>query len=300
MKKTKQLIKKLYLTIQRAKIPRFLHRYGPKKYTTRQHLICVFLKQKLKLSWRELLELLPYFGITEVPDHSTLVKFCKRMTALLWTTLLQLSAIADSCLLGAIDSTGLSKSYASRYFVKRIDRKEPVNSYVKLSFYTDLVRRKILSLRMRIKHAHDIKDTRYLVGHSPVLAQTNLMDKAYDCEGLHAFFREKGVLSIVPTKKNCRKGLYRKQLKNCFPQKIYNKRSIAESVNGAYKRKYGDTVMCRKFASIRCEVYARAILFNLFSLLVKRLFHQSHRSENVYKLLIDICIKRRLFGAESH
>ena len=38
-----------------------------------------------------------------------------------------------------------------------------------------------------------------------------------------------------------------------------------------------------------------------YPLYVKEMeFRFNHRSENVYKLLIDICIKRRLFGAESH
>lgn len=268
----KRLLKKLHKLITGSRVPRFLHHFGPKKYTTWQHLKCVFLKRKLKeLSWRDSLELLPYFGITKIPHFTTLIKFAGRMPAYLWNLMLSWSAEVDRVEVGAIDATGLSRTQPSSYYVKRIDGK-PDQSYVKLSAYVDVKNKKFLSARLRAKPRHDVKDVAYLLKHSPALAETNLMDKGYDAKKVHALFREQGKCSIIPVRKGCVRGQYRKEMRDCFDYGQYWQRNIIESMFKSIKAKFGSKLSSRKIASQRSECYARLILHNL-SRAIARLFH---------------------------
>jgi len=273
----KRLIKKLNDMVRKARVPRFLHHYGPKKYTTWQHLKCLFLKQKLKqLSWRDLLELLPYFGIRKIPHFTTLIKFAGRMPASLWNLLLGWSAQVEQVEVGAIDATGLSRTQASSYYIKRIDGK-PDHSYVKLSVYADVKRRKFLSAKLRAKPRHDTQDVVYLLKHSPVLAETNLLDKGYDANWVHALFREQGVCSIIPVRKGCVRGRYRKEMRDYFDHGQYWQRNIIESMFKSINSKFGNKLTAKKITSQRSECYARLILHNI-SRAIARLFHLTRLS----------------------
>ena len=268
----KRLLKKINRLIRRSGVPRFLHHFGPKKYTTWQHLKCVFLKRKFKeTSWRDLLELLPYFNITKIPHFTTLIKFAGRMPANLWNLMLGLSAEVDKVEVGAIDATGLSRTQPSSYYIKRIDGK-PDYSYVKLSTYVDIERKLFLSARMRAKPRHDVNDVAYLLKHSPVLAETNLLDRGYDANWIHALFREQGVFSIIPARKGCVRGQYRKEMRDYMDYGQYWQRNIIESMFKSINTKFGNRLSSRKIANQRSECYARLILHNL-SRAITRLFH---------------------------
>jgi len=278
MTEQRTLIQKLTGLLRKARVPRFLHHFGPRKFTTWQHLKCVFLKERLKLDWRGLVELLPYFGIKKVPHFTTLIKFAKRMPAWLWTALLQWSSAVETCLVGAIDATGLSRTAASLYYVKRIDRETLLQRYVKLSLLVDVQRRRVLAARLRAKPVHDVRDIIYLTTHSKVLPETNLLDKGYDSQKVHAYFRNQGVYSIIPVRKRCKRGQYRKEMRDHFDHSQYWQRNLAETVISSIKRKYGSHLKSKYIRSQRSETYARLILHNIsqaYAWLIARLFHQS-------------------------
>ena len=276
MKKKKRLLNKLNGLVRKSGVPRFLHHFGPKKYTTHQHLKSTFLKEKLKCAWKELVdEFLPYFNVYErIPDRSTLIKFAGRMPAYLWNLLLRWSAQVDYCSVGAIDATGLSRSNASMHYIQRIDRDTRTERYVKLSIYADIQHKKVLSARVRAKPRHDALDVAYLLKQSPVVAETNLMDKGYDSEKIHALFREQGVYSIIPARKGCVRGRYRKEMRDNFDYSQYWQRNIVETIISCIKRKFGSVLKAKKITSQRSEVYSRPILYNI-SLAIARLFHRS-------------------------
>ena len=272
MKKKRTLLQKINGLIRR--FPKFLHHFGPKKFTSWQHLKCLLLKEKLKCSYRKLFEFLPYFGVKKLPERTTLIKFAKRLPAELWNELLKLSANLDFCEIGAIDSTGLSRSNASSYFVKRIDRDVKTQRHLQLSLYVAVGERKILSARLRAKPVHDNKEVPYLIKKSPCIAETNIMDKAYDSNKTHALFREQGKYSIIPTRKGCVRGTYRKEMRDCFDYGQYWQRNIGESTNSSVKRVFGGVCRAKSMVTQRAEVYSRLILYNL-SLVITRLFHLS-------------------------
>ncbi|MEM3127216.1 MAG: hypothetical protein QW331_04090, partial [Candidatus Woesearchaeota archaeon] len=111
-----------------------------------------------------------------------------------------------------MDSTGLSRTNASSHFIKRIDRDEPIKRPLKLSMYT--TGNKILSFRLRSKWVGDPKDVNYLLNNSLTWAEINCLDKGYDANYVHASFRDRGVYSIIPARKNCRRGKYRKEMRD--------------------------------------------------------------------------------------
>lgn len=272
MRKKKSLLQKINGLIR--KFPKFLHHFGPKKFTSWQHLKCLLLKEKLKCSYRKLFEFLPYFNVKKLPERTTLIKFAGRLPVSLWNELLKLSAGLSFCEVGAIDSTGFSRSNASSYFVKRIDRDVKTQRHLQLSFYVAVGERKILSAKLRAKPVHDNKEVPYLLKKSGCVAETNLMDKAYDSNKTHKLFRDKGKYSIIPARKGCVRGRYRKEMRDYFDHGQYWQRNLAETLFSCIKRVYGEVCKAKTITTQRAEIYSRLILHNI-SLAIARLFHQS-------------------------
>jgi len=271
MKGKKTLLQKLDSLIRQARAPVYLHRFGPKKYTTWQHCKAWLLKEKHKCSWKDFVDDFAPVYFTEVPDRSTLIKFVGRLPAWLKLRLVALSAGLDAAEFGAIDSTGLSRTNASQHYIKRIDRETPIKKPLKLSMYTS--KRRILSFRLRAKWRGDTKDVAYLLDNAPVLATTNCMDKGYDANYIHAEFRDRGLYSIIPVRKRCRRGNYRKQMRDCFDYAQYWERNCSEYNNASLKKRFGDYIRSVKFRTQHAEVTARVILHNLKA--IARLFHLS-------------------------
>ena len=271
-KREVKAVKKLYGLFRRAKIPKYLHRFGPKKYTTWWHLFIITMKQNFKGGLQVALDLLNDLGFTDLPKRTTLVKLIKRLPLWIWKITLEISAQIKKSELAVIDATGISRTTASDYYQERIDRANPIKEHLKLSLYVDVKTRKILSSRLRAKPVHDTKDVKYLVKRSRILSEVNIMDKGYDDNAIHTFFREQGVYSIIPARKNARRGKYRKEMRDFFDYGAYFQRNAGEFVISGVKRRYGDYVMGRKISSQRAEVYPRLILHNLQSSLLLEIF----------------------------
>ena len=265
MKNKRALLQKLNSIVRKARVPKYLNKSnkGPKIYTARQHVKCLLLRQKLKCRYDELVDdYLPYF-IDNIPERSTLIKFAKRVPVYLWNIILAASA-EDECNLAAIDSTGISRTNASHYYLHRIDSDNPVKRHIKLSIMVNVEKRKFLSARIRAYPVHDVKDVPYLVKHSPILPEISIMDKGYDSNKVHAYFRDKGVCSVIPVRKNCIRGRYRKEMRDYFDYGLYWQRNIAETLISCIKRKYGASVNSKSIAAQRADLYCRMILYNIF------------------------------------
>ena len=277
MKKKKTLVQKINEIIRKSRVPKYLHHMGPKTYTTRQHLKCLLLRQKLKCTYEELInDYLPYFGVRNIPERTTLIKFSRRMPSYLWNKVLALSADIEECEVGAIDSTGISRTNASQYYLRRIDSDNPIKHHLKLSIMIDVARKKFLSARLRSKPAHDTKDVAYLIEKSPVLPLVNIMDKGYDDNKIHDLFRDKGVFSIIPARNKdvpIRRtyGQYRKEMKKYFDYGQYWQRNLVETLISCIKRKYGSSVSSRTIRSQRSDIFCRLVLHNIF--IFKIYFH---------------------------
>ena len=199
------------------------------------------------------------FGI-KVPTYSALCKRRKKIPTIIWQKLiLTTSGLQHENV--AIDATGFSRTNPSFHFVKRIDRANPVKGYAKLSMLYDVNNHKVITLHTRIKSAHDIRDVKFLIRKCKI--KCLLADKAYDAEWLHQYCFERGVQTIIPKKKNIRRGRFRKKQMRNFSEERYHQRSLVESGFSAIKRKYGGSVSGKGLASINTELSCKAIAHNL-------------------------------------
>ena len=213
MKKEEKLVNKVKRLLRKAKIPRWLHHFGPKIYEFWHHAFALLIKAICRMSYRRTTLFLRAFGF-KIGSKSTLQYYAKNIPVRIWHILLQ-GTIGAQISLAAIDGTGLSRSSASWHYIKRIDG-TPSNSFYKLSLCVDVVKRKISSLRIRAKHASDIKDVKYLINRLPSRPNLCLMDKGYDAEWLHQFLHSKNIKAIIPTRYTNlpvykTSGFYRKQ-----------------------------------------------------------------------------------------
>ena len=162
----------------------------------------------------------------------------------------------------AIDSTGFSRNNPSFHFVKRIDSKNPVKRYAKLSAFFDLSSRKFIALKVRVKPSHDVIDFNGLISKRGDI-KFLYGDSAYDAEFIHEVCFENKIQTIIKPRKNVKKGFYRrKQIKN-YSEKEYHQRSLIESGFGSLKRKYGGNVSGKVWKSVNSEIYCKAICHNL-------------------------------------
>ena len=271
MKKEVKLINKVKHLLRKAKFPRYLHHYGPKKYEFWQHAFALLARAMFRLSYRRTTKILRKLGF-KVGCKSTLHYYARKIPARIWQVLLK-ATLGKGVTIAAIDSTGLNRIRASWHYIKRIDRK-PDRQFYKLSICVDVKRRKILSLRLRAKRASDFKDVKYLISKLKSKPNLCIMDKGYDAEWLHQFLHSKNIKTIIPTRyENVSvyrtHGYFRKQMKRNFDKKTYHQRNIVESVIYALKQKFGSSVSSKLITSARAEVYCRAIAYNLFLFLIR-------------------------------
>jgi len=266
MKQKVKLVNKVKHLLNKCDVPRFLHHFGPKMYETWQHVFALFIKQYCQLSYRRTSSLLRSIGL-KVATKSTLQRYAAKLNLPFWQSMFQ-QTISKVSKIVSIDGTGLERTKASEHYIHRIDAKRPFCKGYHLSIIVG-EKSKILSLRIRQKYCHDIKDVKYLTKRLPKKPKIILMDKGYDSEKLHRYFALQNIRSIAPVKKNWAKGQLRKKLKDNFPQKLYNKRSRVESIFHALKQKFGSNMNSKLIAPARTEIYCRAILHNLFLRIVR-------------------------------
>lgn len=261
MKRKRGLIHKVKHLLCKIRAPKRLHRFGPKIYELWHHVFALFVKANCCLSYRRTTAFLRGLGF-KVATKSTLQRYAAKLRLPFWQNLFN-ETVSKSNEVVIMDGTGLERTKASHHYIKRIDGKIHFSKGYHFSIIVGENSR-ILSLRIRKRYSHDMKDARYLAKRLPNKPRIILMDKGYDSEKLHQYFAEQNIWSIAPVRKNWAKGQLRKKLKDNFPQKLYNKRSRVESIFHAFKQKFGASLSSKHIAPARTEIYCKSILHNLF------------------------------------
>ena len=260
MKKEERLVNKIKRLLRRLGCPRWLHHFGPKTYELYQHIFAFVVMSVCRLSLRRVHKFLGMLGY-KVPTFSALCKSRKRISPTLFQRALALTAGKNHKEV-AIDSTGISKTNPSYHYIKRIDSKKPVKSFIKQSSLFDIKNKTFIALRIRARPRHDIKDAEYLLKRVEI--QTILFgDTAYDSEKLHELCWNKGIQTQIKPRKNVRRGFYRKKQMKNYSEERYHQRSLIESGFGSLKRKYGGFTLAVDWRAIRNEAYVKAIAYNL-------------------------------------
>ncbi len=261
MKKEKRLDRKINRLLRQAGLPRWLHRFGPKKFLSWQLCLGLLIKEVFRLSYRRAMKFLDEFY--DIKLHwTTLQKFRKRLPLSIWQKLLSYT-VEDPIEIAAIDGTSLQRSNPSSHYLKRIDRDSRTSIPIYLNAMVDVVRRKFVAVRHHAKRAGEVPDVRYLVNQCKQDIELILMDKLYDSEKLHRYLREQGIFSVAPVKKNWARGQLRKQLRDCFDHSLYWQRNLVECLFSALKRLFGTSLSSLSAKTQRAELYMRLIAYNL-------------------------------------
>jgi len=263
VKKEEKLVNKLKRLLRRLRVPRYLHRFGPKTYEFYEHLQALIIRAFCKLSYSRVKQLLDLLGI-RCPSKSALHYTMQRISSAFWQKMLELTSQGMHYLV-ALDSTGFSRENPSYHYLRRINGCIP-KIPVKLSCTFDTRKKKFCAAKIRVLPAHDIKDAEHLLQRTN--ASILVADKAYDANWLHQYCNENNIIAHIPireySKSKHNNYSARRKASKHFRLRTYHRRELIESGNSALKRKYGSSVSSRSARMIRAELYSRLNCYNLF------------------------------------
>ena len=262
MKKEERLNRKIYRLLRTAKIPSWIHHFGPKKFQTWILCLGLIVKQVYRLSYRRAAKFLSEYYDIDI-HFTTLQKAAKRLPRNLWQSLLAVTIDYDTVYLAAADGTGFSRSGPSHHYLKRIDRTGPVGRPVQAIMMIDVEKRKFLAGCFFAKPYGEAKRIPTLHTQSNVTPEVLLLDKGFDAEWLHQWLNEHGTFSVAPVRKNCKRGRHRKLMRDYMDWCLYWQRNIVECLFSALKRLFGDTVKSQKSSMINAEMFCRLIAYNI-------------------------------------
>lgn len=189
MAKKEKLIQKVKRLLRRARMPRWLHHFGPKKYGFWQHAIALLVRAICQLSYRRVCWLLRQLG-QACPTYSALIKMTQRMPQALWQCLLAATRSNDVNV-AALDSTFFARSNPSYHYLRRTGRAGPVGRPVKANILVDTRRKKVLAARIRVLPRGDPRDVPALI--KQCAPRILVADKGYDSEAVHEHCFERGI-----------------------------------------------------------------------------------------------------------
>ena len=138
-----------------SKIPMFSSKFSNKIYDNHQKMIILIFRQKMRMTYRGIVRFLRFSGLARamlnlksVPDHSTLVKFHRRINIRMLDSLLCKKQVTTS----AIDSSGFETSHMSYHYANVWNRqdKRKYRRYLKVSIAIDTDSQYILSQKIRM------------------------------------------------------------------------------------------------------------------------------------------------------
>lgn len=262
MKKKETLKEKAFRLWKKAGLPKFLNKFGPKKTPAWEIFLCHLEYTVHAPAWRRASSFMEDYHST-ARHWTTWQKAIQKWPASVWDALAKASTGNKECEVAAIDGTGFSRTNASQHYLKRIDSEYKVKRHTQAVMMIDVKRRKFLSWRFRSVPKGEKCDVPYLIRQSPVVPDLVVMDKGFDSNPLHAWLRRQRILSIAPVRKNCRKGKYRKQLRDCFDYAQYWQRNLIECLIGVVKRLFGSHIRARHARMQRAELSAKLIAYNI-------------------------------------
>lgn len=268
-----------YELFRLAELKLYRSRYSKKCYTQLQHIFLLVYKQYRKFTYRELLEdladnlsLRKYLGLNKLPHYTTLVKFAKRLPALVLHKLLSaFKHFFSKAKKVAIDATGISLDNASPHYCKRVGLKTKKRPFLKLTVVVDIINYAILTCRSRKKTRHDTVDAYLLVkklakNYKP---ENFYGDRGYDSNKLFKqVFEKLGAYPFIFQKnqdvpKHRKKGAYRKMTINTFDYGEYLQRNKVETAFSMLKRKFGFSIRSRNNKLQLVECLTRIIAYNI-------------------------------------
>ena len=288
---------RIALQVSRAVLPRYRSRFSKHQFTQPQLLAILCLMRYEDWTFREAevrlgehRELRQSLGLTSVPDFTTLYRFLQRLDDQIIDRAVgeTVRRLRGSLHRGrkrarvAVDATGLAQGAVSTFFVRRMhhhgQKPLPWRHWLKWVVVADLDQKFLLSQIARRGPWNDCANLPAVVETASQQTRIGLVlaDAEFDSERNHTYIRKNlGAHSVIPAKrgkKTWRVRGVRAEMRRAFPQQIYRRRALIESVFSAVKRKLSARAPGR---SLRMQVRQALLLglsFNLYRLRHRRLF----------------------------
>ena len=284
----KESVLKTFLVSARKlinKIPKFSSKFSNKIYDNHQKMIILVFRQKMRMTYRGIVRFFRFsylaralLNLKSVPDHSTLVKFHKRIKANDLDSLLCKKPVKTS----AIDSSGFETNHMSYHYANVWNRqdKRKYRRYIKVSIAIDTDSQYILSQKIRLGPRNDNIDFESVMKN--IKCKYVVADKGYDSKSNRYFvLRKMDAYPHIPYRKISGRNYERAGVPLIFDEKIYHQRSKVETVFSVIKRKYGCFVLSKSFETQRKELLLRLVAYNIDRKLILSLviigFHQSRK-----------------------
>ncbi|MCJ7691990.1 MAG: IS5 family transposase [Sedimentisphaerales bacterium] len=289
--------------IAKSTLPKYAHRYSPKKFTQPQLFVCLVLKIFYQTDYRGIASILAdstdickVFDLKTVPHFTTLQKAAKKLLRFAVADKLIKATVRsviknNSVDLAAIDSTGLDASYTSRYFVRRRRSKRHnlwedtiYRRWPKLSIVCDCSNHLILSAIATRGPSVDINQFCKTVKPATerVRIEHILADAGYDSEANHQYARDVHHIKTTIPPKHGRpttklpKTKYRREMRTNFDKEKYGRRWQVETVFSMIKRNFGSALRAKRYWSQCREMMLMVLTHNLAVILfVKELFYRA-------------------------
>jgi len=279
------LLKRFVLSAKKlvTKIPRYASKFSNKIYDNRQKLSILILRQRMKMTYREIINFLKFnplaralLNLNSIPDHSTLVKFHNRLKPEILNSLL----CDKKANIVAVDASGFQTNHMSYHFanVWHFQDKRKHRRYLKLTIAIDTNTQYVLSNKIRLSPRNDTID--FMSVLKDVKCDFVVADKGYDSKKNRKFvLRQMKSYPEIPYRIISPVYRFGGGAKLKFHKEIYHQRSKVETVFSVIKRKYGNFILSKTFESQKKELIFRLIAYNvdrkLILSLVIRGFHQS-------------------------
>ncbi len=224
------------------KIPKFSSKFSNKIYDNHQKMIILVFRQKMRMTYRGIVKFFRFSGLARallnlknVPDHSTLVKFHKRIKATMLDSLLCKKKVKTS----AIDGSGFETNYMSYHYANVWNRqdKRKYRRYLKISIAICTDSQYILSQKIRLGPRNDNIDFESVMKN--INCKYVVADKGYDSKSNRYFvLRNMKAYPHIPYRKMSGRTYEKLGVPIKFNKKIYHQRSKVETVFSVIKRKY--------------------------------------------------------------
>jgi hypothetical protein len=285
------------LEVGRAVLPPYRTRFSKHQFTQPQLLAVLCLMRYEDWTFREAevrlsehRELRQTLGLSSVPDFTTLYGFLRRLDGqsidrAVGETVGRMPG-SQGCghrrARVAVDATGLAPGAVSTYFVRRLhhhgQKPLPWRHWLKWLVVADLDQQLLLSQSARRGPWNDCGSLPAVVETAAQQTRIGLVlaDAEFDSERNHTYIRQRlQARSVIPAKRGkktwCVRGV-RAEMRRAFPQQLYQRRALIETVFSAVKRKLSARAPGRSLRMQMRQALLLGLSFNLYRLRHRYLF----------------------------
>lgn len=288
---------RIALQVSRAVLPRYRSRFSKHQFTQPQLLAILCLMRYEDWTFREAevrlgehRELRQALGLVSVPDFTTLYRFLERLDdqtidRAVGETVRRLRGTRKKGWRRArvaVDATGLAQGAVSTFFVRRLhhhgQKPLPWRHWLKWVVAVDVDQQCVLSQLARRGPWNDCANLPAVVQAAAEQTPIGLVlaDAEFDSERNHTYIRrELGAQSVIPAKrgkKTWRIHGVRAEMRRAFPQRLYRRRALVESVFSSVKRKLSARAPGRSLRTQKRQALLLGLSFNLYRLWHRYLF----------------------------